>query len=176
MPAMNNNYEYLSAITNPANLAYRGMSFTWSDLRLAVPAADVYYYSFVTSSTKHTVIYNRALEAGEGPVDLDLIFGATFTPGTASSAINLIVGEPAGEIQITKGVTNVVGGVVSPVAHLFRAGSNTPVAASSGLPTILKPGSAILGRITNSALGTNPGILFALAFAEIVIPTQIYEG
>lgn len=173
---MAGNYEYLLGITNPTNLVYRGMAFTWSDLRLAVANADVYYYSFVTSPTKHTVIYNRALEAGEGPVDLDLIFGATFTVGTESSAINLIAGEPAGEIQITKGVTNVVGGVVSPVAHLFRAGANTPVAASSGLPTILKPGTTVLARVTNSALGTNPGILFALAFAEVVISTKIYEG
>lgn len=172
---MSGNYDYLSGITNPANLVYRGMAFTWSDLRLAVPNADVYYYSFVTSPTKHTVIYNRSLEAGEGPVDLDIIFGATFTPGTPASAINLIAGEPNADIQITKGATGVTGGVVSPVAHLFRAGSNTPVAASSGLPTIFKPNTTLLARITNTAAGTNPGILFALAFAEVVISTKIYE-
>lgn len=173
---MSYNYEYLLSLINPTSLVYRGMAFTWSDLRLSVASADVYYYSFATSPTKHTVIYNRAFEAGEGPVDLDLIFGASFTPGAPASAINLIAGEPNAELQITKGASGVSGGAVSPVAHLFDAGSHRPVAASSGLPTILKPSTTLLARITNSAAGTNPGILFALAFAEIKIPENIYGG
>jgi len=105
-----------------------------------------------------------------------LPFGATYTPGTPATAANLITGEANAELQITEGATGVSGGVVNPLAHLFGSGNNSPVAATAGLPTIIKPNSEIVARITNSSSGVNPGITFALAFAEIKIPEYIYGG
>lgn len=173
---MADNYEFLLGITDPANLVYRGRAFTWSDLRLLVPQNDVYYYSFTTSATKHTAVYNRVFDAGEGPIRLDIVFGATFTLGASSSAINLIAGEPGPDIAITKGVTSVVGGATSLVGYDFASGNKSAVAAPAGLPTIFKPNTTFLAKVTNLSSGTNPGILFSLAFAELLIPEHIYQG
>ena len=162
--------DFLASIANPVWGTFRKRGFFWSDLRLSVPNSDVYYYSFVSSSDKHTVIYGRNLAAGEGPVAMDLLFGATYTAGTPDPPINLFAGGPPCDAVFTNGCTDVSGGVVSNVDYLFSAGNNSAVAGSGGQPTIFPPDTELLIRLTNTSAGNNPGIQLQLAFVEINIP------
>lgn len=165
--------DFLENLSNPVYASYRKRGFFWSDLRTSVVAADEYYYSFVFSSQHHTVIYGRNLSAGEGPVEMNLIVGATYTPGTLKPAFNLYLGAPAPDLVVTRGVTGVAGGASSLVEYAFGAGNNSAVAGSGGQPTIFPPGAAALVKLTNHALGTNPGILLQLAFVETEIPDNL---
>ncbi|MBN46220.1 MAG: hypothetical protein CMH23_07075 [Methylophaga sp.] len=164
---------FLQDLNDPRGHVFRKRGFFWSHLRENVANGDVYYYSVVTSSTKHTIIYTRDLSAGEGPVKLENIIGATYTPGTAIAPINLFAGGPSCDLAITAGATGVSGGVTVPVDFLFGAGNKAAVAGSAGLPTIFPPNTTLVLKLTNEAVGTNPGIKLALAFAEIVIPDDL---
>lgn len=174
------NFEYMLPLVNPTVLAYRGNGFNWSDLRQGVTNGD-YYYSFVTSTTKCTVIYNRALDCAEGTVRLDLIASPTsFTPGAASNSTNLFIGRSSPDLVITRGASNVVGGVSTPpnnpVAFLGTAGNNAPVSGSAGQPTIFPPGVTFVAKInSNVSGGSNAWINFALSYAEVYIPPHLYS-
>lgn len=161
---------FLSDLNDPRGHVFRKRGFFWSHLREAIASADEYYYSFVMSATKHTAVYIRDLSAGQGPVRLENIAGATYTPGTPVSPFNLFTGGPAPDMVVTAGATGVSGGTAIPVDFLFGSGNKTAVAGGAGLPTLFPPGTSLLLKLTNEAAGTNPGIRLALAFAEVVIP------
>jgi len=167
--------EFLANLSNPVYASYRGRGFFWSDIRLAVPSDDVYYYLFRFPALLHTVIYGRNLSAGEGPVAMDLLFGATYDDpsGTLDPPINLFLGKPASQTVVYNGITGVSGGIESKVDHLFSAGNNSAVAGSGGQPTIFPPGVELLVRITNNSLSANPGIQLQLAWVEQTIPNDL---
>ena len=161
---------FLNDLADPRGHVFRKRGFFWSHLRESVASSDEFYYSFVMSSTKHTVIYIRDLSAGEGPVRLENMVGASYTPGTSAPPFNLFAGGPAPELAITAGATGVSGGTVIPVDFLFSVGNKAAVAGSAGLPTIFPPSTELVLKVTNESVGVNPGIRLALAFAEVVIP------
>lgn len=165
---------FLSALNNPTAVVFNGKGFFWSDITPALNSGDTYFYSFVLSATKHTVIYTRNFAAEQGPMSLHNLVGATFTPGTDKPAINLFAGQPAADIQVTRGATSVSGGVEILVDELFGAGNNTAVAGSAGLPTIFPPGAQLVLRITSNATGSNRAKL-SLGFAELEIPAEVYS-
>ncbi len=164
---------FLQDLSSPAGHVFRKRGFFWSHLRESVSSANEYYYSFVMSATKHTVIYIRDLSAGEGPVRLENMIGASYTPGTPAPAINLFAGGPSPEIVITAGATAVSGGTTIPVDFLFGVGNKSAVAGGAGLPTIFPPGTELVLKVTNESGGVNPGIRLALAFAEVAIPSDL---
>jgi len=164
---------FLSDLSDPRGHVFRQRGFFWSHLRESVASANEYYYSFVMSATKHTIIYIRDLSAGEGPVRLENIGGATYTPGTPSNPINLFAGGASPDLAITAGATGVTGGVAIPVDFLFSTGNKAAVAGGAGLPTIFPPNTELLLKVTNESVGANPGIKLALAFAEVAIPNDL---
>lgn len=165
--------DYARSLLDPTSVVLRKQGYFFQDTRLDVSNNDVFHYLLRAPSDKHVVIFNRDLRCGEGPVVFDTIVGATFTDGTPIIPTNLYTGGPAAGMTVQKGLTDVSGGTVIPADYLFGAGNREPTAAESGLPTILPPDTEIIARITNDGAGTNPGIRFALALAEIDIPDDI---
>lgn len=166
---------YLTDLSEPTEAAFRKRSYFVAHMRESVSNGDVYYYSFTAPSDKHIVVYTRTFRAGDGPVQLDVVAGATYTPGTPLIPTNLYTGGPASGLVATAGATDVTGGITIPNDYLFGAGNNTAVgsAGEAGLPTILPPDIDLLLKVTNLASGTNPGIRIALAYTEVVIPDDL---
>lgn len=161
---------FLQDLASPFGAVLRKRGFFWVDLKLNLASEETYYYSFEFSQVKHTLVFARPFAAGEGPIKLEIMSGATFTPGTASPIMNSYIGEAGPDLVITKGATNVVGGLVTFIDYLFSAGNLTSVAGSINLPTVFNPSDSMLLKITNKGTGTNPGIKVGLEFTEVEIP------
>lgn len=166
---------FLTDLSEPTEAVFRKRGYFWSHLREDVSGSTPYYYYFKAPSDKHVVVYAREMSAGEGPVRLETVVGATFTPGSGTlvAPINLFTGGPAAGLIARAGVTGVAGGMTMPADYLFGAGNKAATAGSNALPTILPPGLEIILKITNEADGVNPGIRLALAYTEVVIPDDL---
>lgn len=163
--------EFIRSLLSPSSIVARKQGYFWQDLRESIATSDTYYYRLKAPSDKHLVILNREINAGEGPVRFEtLVLPSSFTPGTMITPTNLYTGGPASGAEVEKGVVP-TGGTLIPADFLFGAGNKTGTAGSSQLPTILPPGLEIFAKITNESAGTNPGIRFALAYGEVIMPT-----
>lgn len=167
--------EFLNDLSEPTDAVFRKRGYFWSHLREDVSGATPYYYYFKAPSDKHVVVYARTLEAGEGPVRLETVVGATFTPGSGTLVppINLFTGGPAAGLIARADVTGVTGGMTMPADYLFSAGNKVATAGSNALPTIVPPDLEIFLKITTESEGVNPGIRLALAYTEVVIPDDL---
>lgn len=158
--------KWLQDLSDPTAMVFRKKGFFIGHLRESVASSNVHYYSFTTPADKYIAVYIRTLDAGEGPVRLENVVGATFTPGNPLTPVNLFTGGPASSMTITEGATNVLGGTTIPNDFLFGAGNKVATAGSSGLPTVLPPNLTVLLKVTNESGGVNPGIRLALAWTE----------
>lgn len=164
---------FLEDLSDPLRSVFRKRGYSLSSTRTDVANGNIYYYSIAAPADKHVVVFDRVLGAGEGPVSLDTIIGATFTPGTPLTPQNLFLGGPAAGTVVTSGATGVTGGTTVPSDWLFSAGNKQATAAAAGLAGILPPSTSVLFKITNTSGGTNPGIRLALQFAELDIPSDL---
>lgn len=166
--------EYSRSLLESFSVVARKQGYFFQDLRENVSNGDVYYYRLKAPSDKHIVIYAREISSGEGPVRFEtVVLPDSFTAGTIVTPTNLYTGGAPGTSEFEKGVIP-VGGITIPADFIFGAGNKSGTAGgSASLPTIIPPNVEIFAKITNEAAGTNPGIRFALAFAEIDIPDII---
>lgn len=165
---------YLESLGDATSNVFRGRGFFWQHTRENLVQNDEYYYSFSIPAGVYAVVYSRTLEAGQGPVRLESVVGASFTGGTAVSAVNLLTGGAAAQVTALAGVTGVTGGVTIPNDFLFGGGNKVGVAGATKFPTIVPPNVDFLLKVTNEATGTNPGVRVALVFVEI--PAADFPG
>lgn len=160
-----------SGVLEPSAVVLRKQGYFFQDLREDVASGNVYHYRLKAPADKHLAVYVREITAGEGPVRFETVVQpSSFTPGTTITPVNLYTGGPAAAAEVEKGVVP-TGGVVIPADFAFGAGNKQSTAGgSAALPTVLPPGVEIFARITNESAGVNPGIRFALAFAELALP------
>lgn len=163
---------YLRDLLDTANAVFRKQAFNLANTSDAMATGEDFYWSITTSTTKHTIVYARVFYATEGPMTTDLLFGATYTAGDAVLTPPLFVGSPSADVVVTRAVTGVSGGVVSPVDEIFGAGNNVSVSATAGLPTIFPPNSDFLVRATSGASGSNK-LRIDIGFAEIELPDDL---
>lgn len=165
--------EYIRSLLDASSVAARKQGFFMQDLRESVSNNDVYYYRLKAPADKHLVVFSREVTSGEGPVRFETVVApSSFTSGTMIIPTNLFTGGAASTAEFEKGVVP-TGGVTIPADFLFEAGNKKGTAATSNLPTILPPSTEIFAKITNESSGTNPGIRFALAYAELLIPDTL---
>lgn len=164
----------LKSLLDPPSISARKQAYFFQDLRESIAQGDVYYYRFKAPADKHIVIFNRDIRVGAGPVRFETVVGVTsFTPGAPRNSVNLYTGGPSGTAEIEAGAIPADGTEI-PADYIFSEGNNnSPTAASNDLVTILPPGLEIFTKLTNEAQGTNAGIRFALAFAEVLVPDAV---
>lgn len=163
---------YLGDLIDPVKSVFRKKAYNLANTSDDLASGETFYWSVTASLTKHTVVYSRIFFVTEGPMTVDLIFGSTYTPGSATVTPPLFVGGPAAEAVVTRAVTGVSGGIASPVDEIFGSGNNVSTSASASLPTIFPPGSDFLIRATSGATGTNK-LRIDIGFSEIVIPDNL---
>lgn len=163
-------------ISEPMNNVLRKRGFFYRYRIPAFTAPQTYYFGFVTHPTKRSVVYTRALSAGEGPISLMLYPTGNWTGGdTAFNPFNLRIGSPSAQMQVVSNATGFTPGAVPPneVDYLFNSGNNVSVAGGAGLPTIFEPNQRFVIAVVASGTGANRGVVFSIGFAEIDIPDNV---
>lgn len=158
---------YADSVADPSSVALRKQAFFTQELRESLSQGNVHYYRLKAPADKDLIIFNREISTGQGPVRFEtLIQPTSYTPGTVIPPVNLFTGGPASTAEFESGVVP-VGGITIPADFVFSAGNKQGTASSSQIPTVLPRGLEIFAKLSNEGQGTNPGIRFSLAFAEV---------
>ncbi|WP_428613344.1 hypothetical protein [Pseudoalteromonas sp.] len=159
--------EYIKSVADPSAVALRQQAYFVQDLRENLAQGDVYYYRLKAPVDKDVIIFNRNITTGQGAVRFEtLVQPSSFVAGTLIPPVNLWTGGQAASSEFEAGVAP-TGGTLIPADYLFSVGNKQGTASASQIPTILPRGLEIFAKLTNEGTGTNAGIRFSLAFAEV---------
>jgi len=168
-------WERIEDVSAAIRHVFRGNAFFFRHRQSSIGAGSTYYYGFTTHPAKETAVYIRSLDAGEGPVALNIYPAGTWT-GQSSTVrpFSLYSGFPDAGMEIDILATG-VGGLTPfrEIDYAFSTGNKTSTAGIAGLPTIFPPATSFLLGVVNGSIGVNPGVAISIAFAEIDVPSDV---